>query len=129
MTVVQKDESGEGGSVAPPSDLLGVPPIDLSDRADELQIERPSLRDRIADRVLSLFSWSLLGTLAFAGALVLIDSLFIYSKVISHEQRLMSERIIMTFVTATVVQVGAAVAAIVFAVFKTDRVNSTHSGD
>jgi hypothetical protein len=73
----------------------------------------------VATRVLSLFSSSLLGTLAFAGLLVLIDAFFIYFKVIVSEQRLMTERIIMTFVTATVVQVGAAIAAIVIAVFKT----------
>lgn len=120
MTIPAKDSSSEGGPIGLPSEPFSEPPIELSDRAGELQLERPSLRDRIADRVLSLFSWSLLGTLAFAGMLVLIDSLFIFCKVISHEQRLMSERIIMTFVTATVVQVGAAVAAIVFAVFKSD---------
>ena len=74
----------------------------------------------VATRVLNLFTWSLLGTLAFAALLVLIDAIFIATKIIVPDQRLMTERIIMTFVTATVVQVGAAIAAIVFSVFKTN---------
>ena len=46
---------------------------------------------------------------------------FIATKIIAPEQRLVTEKILMTFVTATVLQVGAAVAAIVYAVFNDAR--------
>ena len=71
-------------------------------------------------RVLDLFGISLIGTLTFAAILVMIDVVFILLKVITPAERLMTQQVVMTFVTATVVQVGAALAAIVFAVFKTD---------
>ena len=93
-------------------------PIYLSVREDRFHLTKPSLKELIAARVLSLFSVSLLGTLGFAAFLVVVDSLFIFLHTITPEQRLVTERVVMTFVTATVVQVGAAVVAIVYAVFK-----------
>ena len=64
-------------------------------------------------------------TLAFAAALLAIDAWFIYNKIIVPEQRLMTEKVVMTFITATVVQVGTALAAIVFAVFKVPQNNAS----
>jgi hypothetical protein len=117
-------DQGSDGSPGGGGDQESPPRVaeaeELSKLASEIHLTRPSLKEMVATRVLSLFSYSLLGTLAFAALLVLIDALFIYMETIRPEQRLMTERIIMTFVTATVVQVGAAIAAIVFAVFKTN---------
>ena len=104
-----------GGRELPPSTK---PPIPLSQWEQHFHLARPTLKELIATRVLNLFSVSLIGTLSFAGLLVLVDSVFIFAKVITPEQRLVSEKVVMTFVTATVVQVGAALAAIVLAVFK-----------
>ena len=100
-------------------------PISLSEVAARVHLGNQSLKETIATRILNLFSTSLIGTLSFAGALVLIDAAFILLKVITPEQRLVTEKILMTFVTATVLQVGAAIAAIVFAVFKDARDNET----
>jgi len=77
-----------------------------------------ALQRLVAERVLHLFGWSLLGTLAFAACLVVVDAIFLAFKIIRPEDRLMSERIVMTFIGSTVVQVGTAFAAIVVAVFK-----------
>jgi hypothetical protein len=52
--------------------------------------------------------------------MVAIDALFIWTRIITPEQRLMTGTIVMTFVSATVVQIGAAIAAITAAVFKSD---------
>ncbi|NKB16833.1 MAG: hypothetical protein HC774_08255 [Sphingomonadales bacterium] len=68
---------------------------------------------------MSFFKTSLSYTLIGAGCLLLIDSYFIFAKIIQPAQRLMTESVVMTFISATVVQVGAALGAIVFAVFKT----------
>jgi hypothetical protein len=88
-------------------------------------IDKPSLRDRVAEQVLSLFKVSLLTTLGSAALIVVIDYVFIFNKVITPDQRLMTEKVLMTLIGATVVQVGAALAAIVFAVFKTGPPNDT----
>jgi hypothetical protein len=98
----------------------------LGEREDAFKLAPPTLKEKVATKVLDLFHFSLKGTLLFAAALVLIDALYIFMKVITPEQRLMSEKIIMTFIAATVVQVGAALAAIVFAVFKS---NPNSDGD
>ena len=105
-------------------------PINLSSRADQFHLQVPPapLKDRIATQVLRLFAISLIGTLAFAGVLVVVDSAFIYLKTITPEQRLVTERVVMTFVTATVVQVGTAVAAIVYAVFKDPKIRDFEEG-
>ena len=96
---------------------FGTPSIELSQAENAIHL-RPSLKEVIATEVLKLFRYSLFGTLSFAGSLALIDAVFIGTHIITPDQRLMSGSIVMTFVTATVVQVGAALAAIVFAVFR-----------
>ena len=93
--------------------------VDLGSVSAEFKLER-TLRDRVADEVLTLFRWSLLGTLASALFILLIDEAYLFYKIITPEQRLMTEKVLMTLIGATVVQVGAALAAIVFAVFKSD---------
>ena len=95
--------------------------VSLSEIEAKVHLGNQTLREQFATRVLRLFSISLLGTLSFAGVLVLIDAAFIATKIIAPEQRLVTEKILMTFVTATVLQVGAAVAAIVYAVFNDAR--------
>ena len=101
-----------------------TPNVDLSAKATKVDFGKESLRELVATEVLRLFRYSLQGTLAFAAVLTLIDAGFILFKIIMPDQRLMTERIIMTFITATVVQVGAALAAIVFAVFKAEPTTS-----
>jgi hypothetical protein len=94
--------------------------VALSAVAREIHLRPPTLKEKVADRVLDLFSVSLRTTLLFAGGMVAIDALFIWTRIITPEQRLMTGTIVMTFVSATVVQIGAAIAAITAAVFKSD---------
>ena len=94
--------------------------VGLDSEADKVAITKPDLRTMVATDVLKLFKWSLLGTLASSGVILIVDEVFIIYKFISPEQRLLSEKVLMTLNGATVVQVGAALAAIVFAVFKTN---------
>jgi hypothetical protein len=92
--------------------------VGLDSEADKVAITKPDLRTMVATDVLKLFKWSLLGTLASSGVILIVDEVFIIYKLITPEQRLLSEKVLMTLIGATVVQVGAALAAIVFAVFK-----------
>jgi hypothetical protein len=109
------NSGGEKHSVSSPET------VELSTRADVVIINKPSLREQVATRVLDMFKISLIGTLASAGIIVLIDHGFILFKIITPDQRLLTEKVLMTLIGATVVQVGAALAAIVIAVFKSDE--------
>lgn len=93
--------------------------IKLSEKAAHLDVGLASLREYVVREVLSFFKMSLSYTLYGAACLLLIDSCFILFKIIQPSQRLMTESVVMTFISATVVQVGAALGAIVIAVFKT----------
>ena len=100
---------------------IGSPnrPLGLERKTSPYSIEEPTLRDRVGDEVLRLFRLSLITTLSAAALIILIDSCFILAKVITPDQRLLTEKVLMTLIGATVVQVGVALAAIVYALFKT----------
>lgn len=93
--------------------------LQLDAEANKIDIN-PDLRTLVTTKVLELFKWSLLGTLASSGIILIVDEVYILVKLITPEQRLLSEKVLMTLIGATVVQVGAALAAIVYAVFKTE---------
>ena len=105
-------EPPTGGGMATP------PAVDLSARSAEYHIDEPTLKVRVATQVLKLFKWSLIGTLCSSAVILITDEFFIFYKVITPDQRLLTEKVLMTLIGATVVQVGAALAAIVYAVFK-----------
>jgi putative copper export protein len=109
-----KPSTGSGDASWTPASIT----IDLSELARRVHLEKPTLKEVVAKRVLNLFSVSLIATLVFAVILFVVDSCFIVYKHITPEQRLVTDKVVMTFVAATVVQVGAALAAIVIAVFK-----------
>jgi hypothetical protein len=114
------DDPGPAGgtAIAPPATKTMTRTIDLGAKADELAISKPDLRETIATQVLALFRYSLLGTLSFSAVILIADLAYIALKIISPADRLMTETVLMTLIGATVVQVGAALAAIVYAVFK-----------
>lgn len=95
--------------------------VSLDEEEGRIHLD-PPLHVVVATEILKLFRWSLRGTLVFAALMAAVDAFFIHQKIITPEQRLMTGSIVLTFVTATVVQVGAALAAIVFAVFKHDKI-------
>lgn len=99
--------------------------VTLDEQTANLGVEERDLRVTVANEVLKLFRWSLIGTLTGAGAILLADLLFIGTQIIRPAERLMTENVLMALIGATVVQVGAALAAIVFAIFK----DKNKSGD
>ena len=110
-------------SVQPEKPAGGQPPagpVGLSARSAQYHLEQPTLKERVATQVLTLFKWSLVGTLCSSAIILVTDELFIFYKIITPEQRLLSEKVLMTLIAATVVQVGAALAAIVYSIFRSD---------
>ena len=77
--------------------------VELSAQADDVSINKLSLREQVATRVLDLFKISLIGTLVSAAAIALVDHVYILLKIITPEQRLLTERVLMTLIGATVV--------------------------
>lgn len=115
------DEQGAGSSPAPdPSMKPAAASVDLSRIANKVGFQPQTLKDYVATQILHLFSRSLFFTLGFATFLIVVDVVFIWTGTVKPQERLMTEAVIMTFVTATVVQVGAAIGAIVLSIFKSE---------
>ena len=120
------DDPGQAGGTesASPAVLGADKNVGLEGKADKIAVglsakaNKLDLRESIANQVLKLFRYSLIVTLIFSGVILATDLMFIAFKVVSPAERLMTERVVMTLIGASVVQVGAALAAIVFAVFK-----------
>lgn len=119
------DKSNRDGGVKSPS---GSQPISLSEEEEKIGLARPGLKEVVTTRVLRLFQISLGATLVFATGLVILDAWMLASALIKPEQRLITESILTKLITATVVQVGAAFAAIVFSVFRYPNDKDTGNG-
>jgi hypothetical protein len=75
------------------------------------------LKERVAKDVIRFLGFSLVITLFLTLALAAIDAYFIDYNIIEPAERLITERVVMAVIGATVVQVGAASIAIVYSLF------------
>lgn len=78
----------------------------------------PGFHENIASQVMTMFRWSLIATVTLTLALCSLDAFFIGVKVVAPADRLITERVIMMIVGASIVQIGAAMIAIVYAMFR-----------
>jgi len=92
--------------------------IPLSEIASHLQLRKQWLSEQVASEVLRLFRLSVVTMAALTVVLAAVDAVFIYIGTIGPADRLMTERVLLAVVGASIVQVGAAFAAIVLALFK-----------
>jgi hypothetical protein len=110
------EERGAGATPAPDA----TPRVRLGQEEERFGFEPQTLKDYVATQILHLFRHSLYCTLGFAAFLIVVDVIFIWTGTVKPGERLMTEAVIMTFVGATVVQVGAAIGAIVLSIFKSE---------
>jgi len=98
-------------------------PIGLEELSKDLvgTVRPPSLREKIASRVLTLFTVSLMATLGLVAALSVMDIVMIWNHVITPEERLVTQPVLMSMIGATIVELGAALTTIVLTVFKAPR--------
>lgn len=98
-------------------------PIGLDRLSDDLvgSVKPPSLRDIIAGRVLTLFTFSLFATLGLVAVLAAVDITMIWTNVIEPDQRLVTQPVLMSMIGATIVELGAALTTIVLAVFRSPK--------
>ncbi len=95
--------------------------LTLSSLSEEVGLRPPSLKERIANKVLNYFGWSLLATVALAIVLAAVDAVMIWYDVIEPSDRLINQTVLMAMIGATVIELGAALATIVVAIFKVQR--------
>ena len=97
--------------------------IPLSNLAARIKLARHELNDRVAGEVLKLFKWSVGATVAITVLLACGDFAGLLLHVIQPADRLISERVVLALIGASVVQVGAASAAIVYGLFGKNNVD------
>ena len=97
-----------------------MPLVSLEERSAAFGLAT-TLEERLAREVLSLFRLSLSVTLVAFLALAGLDAYFIGTNAIEPRERLVTETVVQSMIAATVVQLGAAMAAIIYAVFRTER--------
>ena len=93
----------------------------LSSLETDIGLRQQQFSEKVASDILRLFTISVVSTLALTIALASVDALFIYKKVITPSDRLITGKVIMSIIAASIVQVGASAIAIVYALFKTPR--------
>jgi hypothetical protein len=86
--------------------------------ARQLKVRQQAFTESVGDRVLTLFRISVLSTVILCFALVVLDGWFIVEGWIEPNQRLVTEKVLMAIIGASIVQVGAASSAIVYSLFK-----------
>lgn len=90
----------------------------LSDFDREMGLRKQAFTEQVAERILALFKISVLSTVGLCFAFAAIDALFIALGWVEPNERLVTERILMSIIGASIVQVGAASLAIVYSLFK-----------
>ena len=93
-------------------------PVPLSQIARTIPLRRQILSERVAEELLGLFRLSVFFTVALTAALAAVDYTFIAMKWMVAADRLVTEKVLMAIIGATIIQLGAVVAGIVLALFK-----------
>lgn len=93
-------------------------PIKLSTLAENYTLRQQALSEHVAKALVRLFGINVIGTVALTVILSLVDAVFIWNSKISAGERLISEKVFMTIVGATTIQLGVGIGAIVAALFK-----------
>lgn len=88
---------------------------------------KQAFTERIADRILRLFTISVISTVLLCTIIAGIDAWFIAEGWIKPSERLITEKVIISIIGATIVQVGTAAAAIVYSLFKNLPSNDSRS--
>jgi hypothetical protein len=89
--------------------------------ARTLRVRQQAFTESVGDRVLKLFRISVLSTVLLCFALATVDGWFIFKGWIKPAERLVTERVLMAIIGASIVQVGAASSAIVYSLFKQSK--------
>ena len=106
------------------SEVSEAQSIPLSDFASELGFEqhmvvrKQAFAEWIANRILRLFRISVISTVLLCVMLAGVDAWFIAQGWVKPSERLITEKVIIAIIGATIVQVGTATAAIVYSLFK-----------
>jgi hypothetical protein len=90
----------------------------LSDFSQQMGLRKQAFTEEVAGRILELFRISVVATVGLTFILAAIDATFIALDWIEPLQRLVTEKVLMAIIGASIVQVGAASIAIVYSLFR-----------
>jgi uncharacterized membrane protein len=91
--------------------------VSLSNISQNLKVT-PLFKEGVATKVLWVFIVSVAVTGAMSIGLAVSDACMIWHGIIEPSERLISEKVVMALIGATIVQLGAALATIILALFK-----------
>ncbi len=100
------------------SDPLPLSAIEGDKFPDPLALRKQALSEKVAADVLALFKISVIAMTGLTILMAAVDAAFILLSVIKPTERLVTESVLMSVIGATIVQVGAASLAIVYALFR-----------
>lgn len=92
-------------------------PKSLDDLASHIALRKQTLSETIAADIISLFRLSVTTTVILTIILAGIDYYAIFYHNMKPESRLVSERVLLAIIGASIVQLGAAAGAIVYSLF------------
>jgi hypothetical protein len=81
-------------------------------------LRKQAFAEQVGARILSLFKISVISTVGLCFALAAVDAWFILGDKIEPAERLVTEKVLIAIIGASIVQVGAASVAIVYSLFK-----------
>ncbi|KOX55120.1 hypothetical protein ADL19_13560 [Streptomyces purpurogeneiscleroticus] len=85
---------------------------------DTIKLRQQQHAEQISSRLITLFGWSVGCTWALALILAAADYTFIGRGWMAAADRLVTEKVLLAIIAATIAQLGAVVAGIIYAVFK-----------
>lgn len=100
----------------------------LSTLAGHLNLRNQTLREDVATKILTLFRISVIVTGVLTIALAAVDAVMICNHIITPDQRLVTERVLLALIGASIVELGAGLTAIVLALFPKQQMTSEDSG-
>ena len=89
----------------------------LEELAADIPLRKQLLSEAVAMDVLKLFKVSVSATVLLTLALAAVDAAFIAKGIIRPSERLISETVLMSIIGASLVQVGAGIVGIIYALF------------
>ena len=95
--------------------------LPLSRLAGDVGLSPTPFHEEVAGEILRLFKLAVLFTAILTVILVGIDTVEMWNGIIHPAERLVTEKVLLALIGATVVQVGATSAAIVYSLFKAKK--------
>ncbi len=97
--------------------------------SDNIPLRKQRLSEFVADELLKLFRLSVTSTVIMTVGIALVDFTYIGLGWVTPQDRLINQTVLMAVIGASIVQLGAAMAAIVYALFAKPPASASEAED